>query len=137
MIVNPLNWDQYFMSMAEVAASKSKDPSTKVGCLIVDENNHIVSTGYNGFPAGFNDTHKRWQKPEKYSYVCHSEMNALIHSVVPVKNCKMYTTMYPCDNCAKYIANSGIKEIIYKEEAYKNEVSELIFKECGIIVRKI
>lgn len=119
-----INWDEYFVALCELSAKRSKDPSTKVGACIVDNNNHIIGIGYNGFPKGCNDTELPWTKraktwlDNKYPYVVHAEVNAIMNSnPIPNKSeTKLYTTLFPCNECVKMIIQSGIKEIIYVDD---------------------
>lgn len=131
-----ISWDNYFIEIAKTISSKSKDPHTKVGAVLVDNENRIIGTGYNGFPPGFSDTEERWQRPTKYSYVVHAEANCLLHSIVKPKGHTMYTTMFPCQECAKLLATSGVKKIVYLDDKYKNDVADTIFKEMGILIYK-
>ena len=100
-----LSWEEYFMGLAILSAERSKDPSTQVGACIVDENNKIISVGYNGAPIGFDDDNDMtWEREgdflnTKYAYVCHSELNAILNSKIPVKGCKLYVTLFPCNEC--------------------------------------
>lgn len=107
-------WDLYFLDMAKLVSTKSKDPSTKCGAVIVNDRNEIVSTGYNGFSVGVLDNKERYENRDlKYKLVCHSEMNAIIFSNQRPLNCTLY--LYPfstCSNCAKYIIQSGIKRCV-------------------------
>ncbi|KAK6047100.1 cytidine and deoxycytidylate deaminase zinc-binding region [Cooperia oncophora] len=105
-----LSWENYFMAIAKLAAMRSKDPSTQVGCAIVNRENKVIGTGYNGFPVGISDDDLPWGKnsdnPEenKYAYVVHAEVNAIINkSMNNIEGCTMYTTMLPCNECAKMI----------------------------------
>jgi dCMP deaminase len=134
IVKSPVSWHEYFFSIMDAVSLRSKDPNTKVGAVIVDRDNKIVSVGYNGFPSGFSDTEDRWQAPNKYDYVAHAELNAIINSNSSTKNTILYVPFWPCKNCAKYLASAGIKEIHVKSDYYKNSVSEEIFKECGIVV---
>ena len=125
-----LTWDEYFMSVAHLSAMRSKDPATQVGCCIVDDNNRIMSVGYNGFPRGCSDDEFPWDKgqedplDEKYMYVVHSEMNAILNfRGESLAGCKLYVTMFPCNECAKAIIQSGISEVIYDSDAYLNKPS--------------
>lgn len=130
-----MDWDQYFINLTDSISTRSKDPNTKVGSVLVDENNHIVGTGYNGFPPGFPDESEYWQRSTKYDYVIHAELNAIIHSST-TKNCTLYTNLSPCSNCAKHIAAAGIKRVCYKQYK-KDEVTEFIFAACGIIMEPL
>lgn len=141
-----LYWDGYFMALAFVSAKRSKDPSTKVGACIVNEDKKVVSLGYNGMPKG-NDEKFPWGrdaksvKDNKYAYVIHAEINSILNTNVSLKNCVMYTSLYPCSNCAKTIVQSGIKEIVYQEDKYHDEedahISREILRISGIKTRII
>jgi dCMP deaminase len=125
---NRFSWDELFMSVALVYAQRSPDPSTQVGACIVDKNNIVIATGYNGLPRGCKNEDYPWEREgdfldRKYAYVIHAEANALI-------NCKhrndlyggkLYVTLFPCNECAKPIITSGINEIVYLSDKYKNE----------------
>lgn len=118
-----LPWDSYFMGIAKLSAERSKDPSTQVGACIVNPENKIVGIGYNGFPTGISDDDLPWNregKPldTKYLYVCHSELNAILNSIQNLKGCKLYVSLFPCNECAKSIIQSGITEVIYNEDKY-------------------
>lgn len=127
-----INWDQYFMGIAELSALRSKDPNTQVGCCIASPDNKIYSLGYNGLPIGLSDDEFPWEnKAEnventKYPYVCHSELNAILnftgHSL---KGCRLYVTLFPCNECAKAIIQSGIVEVIYKDNIYPDSISTI------------
>jgi len=118
------------MGVAELAAKRSKDPNTKVGCCIVNKKNRIVATGYNGFPNGCDDKLLSWSRTgeplkTKYPYVCHAEMNAILNkSSIDLGGCKLFSTLFPCNECAKLIIQSGITEIVYLEDKYptSNEI---------------
>lgn len=141
-----ISWEQYFMAIAMVAAERSKDPSSQVGACIVDSEDKIVSTGYNGAPRGYDDDKcMTWEREgnfldTKYAYVCHSELNAILNSPHPVKDCRIYVTLFPCNECAKVIIQSGIKEVIYLSDKYEgtegNIASKKMLDECGIKYRK-
>lgn len=106
---------KYFSTIVDGVASASKDPSTKVGALIVDENHRIISTGYNGFVAGCDERYMSQERPLKYHLVIHAEANALLYANRNLKGCILICTHAPCDNCLKHILQSGIREIYYKE----------------------
>ena len=141
-----ISWEQYFMAVAMVAAERSKDPSSQVGACIVDSDDKIVSTGYNGAPRGYDDDKcMTWEREgefldTKYAYVCHSELNAILNSPRPIKDCRIYVTLFPCNECAKAIIQSGIKEVIYLSDKYEgtegNIASKKMLDECGIKYRK-
>jgi dCMP deaminase len=112
-------WHQYFMTMAYLVATKSKDPSSKVGSVIVGENFEIISTGYNGLPRGVEDTDLRYEKPLKYELMNHAEENAILNCCrigISTKNCSIYVPWIPCSLCAKSIIQAGIKQVIYHKE---------------------
>lgn len=117
MRVGSRGWDLRFLELAKHISSWSKDPSTKVGCVIVGPDREIRSTGFNGFPRGIPDTLAHYKDREKkYSLVCHAEANALHHAVrigVTVKGCTAYCTWAPCSQCAKSLAQSGIAQVVY------------------------
>jgi len=110
------------MSISIISSFRSKDPSKKVGCCIVDEDNRIVSIGYNGFPRGCCDTIFPWDKTKdwidsKYPYVCHAEANAILNCQgKSCKGCFMYCTLFPCNECAKLIIQSNITKIYYMDD---------------------
>lgn len=108
------NWDHRFLLLAQHIAGWSKDPTTKVGCVIVDEQRHVVSTGYNGFPRGVDDDPARLHEREvKYKLVIHAEKNALLHAQRDLRNCTLYVwPMPPCSQCAAAIVQSGIKRVV-------------------------
>lgn len=125
-----LKWDQYFMGIAMLSAERSKDPSTQVGACIVNSDNKIVGIGYNGFPIGISDDELPWSKTgdplnTKYLYVCHSELNAILNSTQNLKDCVLYVTLFPCNECSKIIIQSGIKKVIYANDKY-SETNEVI-----------
>ena len=118
-----LDWDETFMLMSDLIAKRSKDPSTQVGACIVDEDNIVIGLGYNGFPRGCHDDDLPWCREgealeTKYVYVVHAEVNAIMNSSDSVKGCRMYVNLFPCNECAKAIIQSGIKEIIYVSDKY-------------------
>lgn len=123
--VNAINWDDYFMSVAFLSAMRSKDPSTQVGACIVNEEKKIVGIGYNGFPRGCSDDELPWDRTgdseleTKYPYVCHAELNAILNkNSADVKGCYMYVALFPCNECAKVIIQSDIKEVVYMSDKY-------------------
>lgn len=143
-----LNWDEYFMLQAMMASFKSKDPATKVGCVFVDENNHQITFGYNGFVAGIDESSLPWGKDkiapleyQKYGYVVHAEANAILHSTRGLSNSRCYVTLFPCHECAKLLASSKVKEVIYLSDKHEgtesNRISKRIFELCGIQYRRL
>ncbi|MGN0929416.1 MAG: dCMP deaminase family protein [Alphaproteobacteria bacterium] len=117
-----MNWDEYFISIAEQVAIKSKDPSTKTGCVIVDSKHRPVSFGYNGFIAGCDESKMTNERPMKYNLVIHAEMNALMFAKRDLEGCILYTLYAPCENCLKHILQSGIKKIIYKYPVVQSKI---------------
>lgn len=108
-------WDKRFMGVAELVASWSKDPSSKVGCVLVDEDRHIISTGYNGFPRGVCDHEERYNEREtKYLLVQHAEANAITQAVASTKGATAYVTHPPCSTCFGLLINSGVTRVIAK-----------------------
>ncbi len=122
---NYIDWDDYFMGVALLSAMRSKDPNTQVGACIVNEDKRIVGVGYNGLPKGCEDEDFPWEREgefleTKYPYVCHAELNAILNSIKSLKNCTLYVALFPCNECSKAIIQSGIKEIVYLSDKYKN-----------------
>jgi dCMP deaminase len=135
------DWDTYFFEMAKHTATRSKDPSTQVGAIIIDKDKWILSTGYNGFAPGVHEDDKRWSRPEKYKRVIHAEMNSIAaaaragHST---KGAHLYVTHYPCLMCARLIIASGIERVYtlpppagWEADA---ELAEQMFKEAKVEV---
>ena len=142
------SWDEYFMAVAVLASKRSKDPSTQVGACIVSKDNRILSIGYNGAPNGFDDNLFPWDRvgnplETKYLYVVHAERNAILNfrgSRKDLEDSKIYVDLFPCNECAKEIIQSGIKEIIYLSDKYA-ETDEVIASKklcdvCGVTYRK-
>ncbi len=119
-----INWDEYFMGIALLSCKRSKDPNTKVGACIVDDDNKVVSIGYNGMPKGLDESKLSWNKNDgldsKYLYVCHAEFNAILNTRngSSLKGCTLYVTLFPCNECAKAIVQTGIKKIVYLDDKY-------------------
>src|SRR5574344_938232 len=142
---NYLSWDEYFIGIAILSAQRSKDPSTQVGACIVNNDNKILSVGYNGAPTGLSDDVMPWNRTgdelkTKYPYVCHSELNAILNCEVSVRNAKIYVSLFPCNECAKAIIQAGIKEVVYMDDKYSDtnsvKASKMMFDKCGIKYRK-
>jgi len=113
-----ISWDDYFMGVAILSAQRSKDPNTQVGCCIVSEDKRIIGIGYNGVPMSINDDLIPWDRTgnfidTKYPYVVHAEANALLNSTKSLKNATVYVTLFPCNECAKLLIQSQVKEIVY------------------------
>lgn len=136
-----ISWDEYFMGVAILAAQRSKDPNTQVGACIVSEDNKILSIGYNGMPCGCSDDEFAWDrdvsKDNKYFYIVHSELNAILnYRGGSLEGSKIYVTLFPCNECAKAIIQSGIKEVIYWEDFYKDtpevKASKRMLRTAGV-----
>ena len=147
-VKSEISWDEYFMLQAMLASFRSKDPSSKVGCVFVDENNHQVTMGYNGMVAGIDESQIPWGRDtsvglefQKYGYVVHSEANAIMHANRPLDNCRVYVTLFPCNECAKLIASKKIKEVIFLNDKYKdtenNRIARRIFDLAEIPYRQL
>jgi dCMP deaminase len=122
-----ISWDEYFMGLAIMASNRSKDPNTQVGACIVDDENNILSLGYNGTPNGYSDDEFPWERigedvtTTKYAYVCHSELNAILNASrqgIKLKDSILYVTLFPCNECAKALVQAGIKKVIYLDDKY-------------------
>ena len=142
-----ISWDEYFMGIALLSANRSKDPSTQVGACIVNASNKIMSVGYNGMPAGCNDDAFPWEREgdtidTKYPYVCHAELNAILNNDGGSLNgCKIYVALFPCNECAKAIIQSGIKEVRYLSDKYGETpsvmASKRMFGAAGVDCEKL
>lgn len=142
-----ITWDEYFMGIALLSSLRSKDGNTKVGCCIVDKNNRVVGTGYNGMPNKCKDNEMCWNREgdgihNKYFYVVHAEANAIINSDrIRLQNSILYTTLFPCCECAKLIVQSGICEIVYLKDKYSDtnsvQASKFILSKSDIKVRQM
>lgn len=142
-----LSWDEYFMGVSLLSSYRSKDPSTQVGACIVNENNKIMSVGYNGFPIGCSDDEFPWDREgepydTKYPYVCHAELNAILNNDgASLQGCRIYVALFPCNECAKAIIQCGIKEVVYLSDKYNNtpmnRASKRLFNAAGVRLRKL
>lgn len=143
---NYISWDAYFMGIALLSKERSKDPNTQVGACIVNNQNRIVSLGYNGLPNGCDDNMCPWDKREgsleetKYAYVAHAELNAILNYHGSVEGCTLYVTLFPCNECAKAVIQAGIKNIVYLEDKYNgtpgNIVAKKLLDSAGIKYKK-
>ena len=145
---NYLTWDEYFMSIAKLSSMRSKDPNTQVGACIVASDNRILSIGYNGAPNGYSDDNFPWDREgtpleTKYLFVCHAEMNAILNyrgSRKDLEGAKIYVDLFPCNECAKLIIQSGIKEVLYICDKYADtdgvKASKNLFDTCGVKYRE-
>ena len=127
-----ISWDEYFMGVAKLAAHRSKDPSTQVGACIVSPDNIIISTGYNGMPHGCDDNDFPWNRDgeeNKYAYVVHAELNAILNANGrDLRGSRVYVALFPCNECAKAIIQSGIKEVIYLSDKYADTMGNFASK---------
>lgn len=120
---NVLSWDDYFMGLAHLSALRSKDPSTQVGAVIVSREHKVVGIGYNGFPKGCDDDVFPWEREgefgeTKYPFVVHAELNAILNSNQKCQTATIYVSLFPCNECAKAIIQSGIEKIVYESDKY-------------------
>ena len=135
------------MGVALLSARRSKDPNTQVGACIVNDKNKIVGAGYNSLPIGCSDDDFPWEKQgdflqTKYPYICHAELNAILNNIgMDLKGCKIYTALFPCNECTKAIIQSGIKEVIYLSDKYEGtdtfKASKIMLDKAGISYRKV
>ena len=142
-----ISWDEYFMGVALLSAHRSKDPNTQVGACIVNDKNKIVGAGYNGLPIGCDDDDFTWEKQgdflqTKYPYICHAELNAILNNIgMDLCGCKIYTALFPCNECAKAIIQSGITEVIYLSDKYEGadifKASQFMLDKAGVNCRKV
>lgn len=141
-----LSWDEYFMSLAHLSAMRSKDPNTQVGACIVNEKKKVVGIGYNGLPFGCEDDEFPWERDgefldTKYPYVVHAELNAILNSTSNLDNCSIYVSLFPCNECAKAIIQSGITSVIYESNKYGEtdgaKASLRMLKSAGINLRQV
>lgn len=141
-----ITWDEYFMSVAKLAGLRSKDPNSQVGSCIVSTDNKILSMGYNGFPKGCSDDEYPWEREgealdTKYVYVTHSELNAILnYRGGNLEGAKLYVSLFPCNECAKAIIQSGITEVIYGDDKYDKTPSVIASKRmmdsAGVVYRR-
>ncbi len=132
-----ISWNDYFMGLAHLSALRSKDPNTQVGACIVDKENRVVSIGYNGMPRGCDDKKYPWDREggfldTKYAFVVHAELNAILNSPRSVDGCSIYVSLFPCNECAKAIIQSGIKKIIYESDKYDGTEGNIASKKMLI-----
>ena len=141
-----IGWDTYFMGVAELSAQRSKDPNTQVGACIVSPDKKILSVGYNGAPNGYNDKDMTWDREgdfihKKYEYVCHAELNAILNNKGSnLEGATLYVDLFPCNECAKAIIQTGIKEVVYKSDKYDGTEGNIVAKNmldyCKVKYRK-
>ena len=139
-----IKWDEYFMGIAMLSALRSKDPNTQVVCCIVSDTNRILSVGYNGFPNGIPDSEFTWAREgedNKYFYTAHSELNAILnYRGGSLEGAKLYVTLFPCNECAKAIIQSGIRNVVYDSDKYADAdstiASKRMFDAAGVTYRQ-
>ncbi|WPD21826.1 MAG: dCMP deaminase family protein [Candidatus Electrothrix scaldis] len=141
-----LSWDEYFMAVALLSGQRSKDPNTQVGACVADSDNKIVGVGYNGFPWGCSDDELPWNREgayldTKYPYVCHAELNAVLNATSRnLSGCRIYVALFPCNECTKVIIQSGIEEIIYLSDKYRDtdtvRASKIMLEKSGVEYRQ-
>lgn len=138
-----ISWDEYFMGISLLSSMRSKDPSTQVGACIVSTDNKILSVGYNGFPRGCSDDEFPWERSAKsmnetkYPFVCHAELNAILNSGGQnLSGARIFVALFPCNECAKAIIQSGIKEVVYISDKYADTeatiASKKMLKAAGV-----
>lgn len=135
-----ISWDEYFMGVALLAAKRSKDPNTQVGACIVDRNNVILTTGYNGFPQGCSDDEFPWDREgevTKYPFVVHAELNAILNaSGKSLRGSRLYVALFPCNECAKAIIQAGVSEVVYLSDKYADtpatKASKMMLHAAGV-----
>ena len=142
-----ISWDEYFMAVAKLASMRSKDPNSQVGACIVSADNKILSMGYNGFPLGCSDDEFPWGREgedplnTKYVYVTHSELNAILnYRGGSLEGAKLYVSLFPCNECAKAIIQSGIRRIVYDSDKYEATpavvASKKMLNAAGIVLQR-
>lgn len=130
------NWDEHFLNGCLWASGRSKDPNTQVGCIIVDANNHVIATGYNGMPPGLKETKEIWSKPFKYQYVAHAEQNAISHATTSLVGSTAYINIWPCQDCARLLACCKIKRVVIGSDHYRSDKVIDLFTRAGIIFER-
>ncbi len=146
-----LDWDEYFMGIAQLTSMRSKDPNTQVGACIVSSDNRVLSVGYNGAPNGFSDDEFPWDREAKneydtkYPYVCHAEMNAILNfrgNMRELQGARLYVHYFPCVNCTKALIQAGIKEVIYLHDfdhvsnGVETKATMRMFEKCHITLHQ-
>lgn len=141
-----ISWDEYFMGVAILSGMRSKDPNTQVGACIVSPDHKILSMGYNGFPLGCSDDEFPWAREgepleNKYFYTTHSELNAILnYRGGSLEGATMYVTLFPCNECAKAIIQSGIRRLVYDSDKYENTpsviASKRMLKASGVALQR-
>ena len=144
-----ISWDDFFMQVALSASMRSKDPNTQVGACIAGVDHRILSVGYNGTPHGLNDDEFPWDSSndplhDKHSYVIHAEVNAILNyrgSLQDMQGATVYVTLFPCNECAKLLVQSGIGEVVYLSDKYcgtmPNLIAKSVFDKSGVRYRQL
>ncbi len=144
-----ISWDEFFMRVAVAASLRSKDPNTQVGACIAGTDNRILSVGYNGTPRGLADDEFPWGSSDdplsdKHSYVIHAEANAVLNyrgSLRDMDGATVYVTLFPCNECAKFLVQVGIGEVVYLSDKYDgteaNRVAKSVLDRCGVSYRQV
>jgi dCMP deaminase len=141
-----ISWDTYFMGVAKLSAMRSKDPKTQVGACIVNQKKRIIGIGYNGFPVGVEDDVFPWDKNDewldsKYPYVVHAEPNAILNATVSLEGATLFVTLFPCNECAKLIIQSGIREVVFLKDKYHDQesfvASRRMFNAANVKMRRL
>ena len=145
--IDHITWDEYFMGIAVLSSLRSKDPNTQVGACIVSPDKKIIGVGYNGFPTGCSDDELPWEREgdwinTKYPYVCHAELNAILNSPISsLKGATLYVALFPCNECAKAIIQTGIKKVIYLSDKYaesdQTKASKMMLQSAGVGFEKL
>lgn len=140
-------WDHWFIGLAKYVSTASKDPSTKVGCVVVGPKREIRSTGYNGFPRGIADDDRLNDREKKYPIIVHAEENAVAQAALngaSLDGCTIFVwPLPPCSKCARLLIQAGIKECVWPDqeipERWQEDVDRSIglFSECGVVARSI
>jgi dCMP deaminase len=138
-------WDESFFALCDVIARRSKDPSTQVGCVIIGPNKEVRAMGYNGLARGVDDTRsERFERPQKYLWMAHSEENALISAArmgTSIDGCTAYCQYYPCARCARMLIQAGIVRVCVRDGVISErwqedyEVAKQMFEEAGVVVQ--
>ncbi len=140
-----LSWDECFMRIAKVIAQRSKDSSTQAGAVLVNRDNVVVGLGYNGWPRGIDSDKLPWEREgklseTKYAYVVHAEENAVYNANGSTRDCILYCTLFPCNECAKTMIQNGISEVVFESDKYHDQeawiASRKLFDLAGIKCRQ-
>lgn len=142
-----ITWDEYFMGIAVLSSLRSKDPNTQVGACIVSQEKKIIGVGYNGFPIGCSDDDLPWAREgewldTKYPYVCHAELNAILNSPISsLKGATLYVALFPCNECAKAIIQTGIRKVVYLSNKYETtdstKASRMMLSAAGVELEQL